>query len=143
MAPVVEVGGFWQRIFEIASLEFPDLQMAAPSDKGSQSKWIIFKADLPAKITIDWKITKPSIELSFWPNAIHRPREDFILSGLKGARREKVGRTTVIRLMGPRPPADWTQMPNEQIREALRAAEKLLLFYHNNSRQFVGDGEHG
>ena len=138
MTPVAEVGDLWQRICEIASREYPELEMATPSRKGSQSKWIIFKADLPSRITIDWKITKPSIELSFWPNAIHQPVEDIDLSTLDGAWREMNGRTTVIRLPGPRPPADWTTMPNEQIREALNAAQRLLQFYRINSDQFVG-----
>jgi len=143
MAPVPEVGDLWQRIFEIASREFPDLEMAAPSDKGSQSKWIIFKADLPAKITIDWKITSPSIELSFWPGAIHWPVENIDLSALAGARREMSGKTTAIRLPGPRPPADWTKIPNEQIREALGEALKLLHFYRTNSGHLVSDGRNG
>jgi len=139
LAPVPEVGNLWQRIFAIARREFPGLEMAEPSDKGSQSKWIIFKADLPSKITIDWKITKASVELSFWPNAIHRPGKTIDLSDLVGARREMSGNTTIIRLAGPRPPNDWTKLSNQQIREALDAAQSLLLFYRKNVGRFVDD----
>ena len=138
MVPVAEVGDLWGRIFEIASTEFPELKMTAPTQKGGQSKWIIFKAGLPSKITIDWKITKPSVELSFWPGAMHRPSDSMDLSGLKGGRRGLNGRTAVIGLPAPRPPSeDWTKMPDDQVREALGMAQSLLQFYRENSNHFV------
>ena len=43
LTPVAEVGDFWMRVHEVAKHEYPGLQMPSPKEKGSQSKWIIFK----------------------------------------------------------------------------------------------------
>jgi hypothetical protein len=73
LTPAPKVTNVWERIYNVALKEFPFLQMPAPSAKGSQSKWIIFKADLPPRITIDWKITKAVVDLSFWKGAVLTP----------------------------------------------------------------------
>lgn len=138
LTPVVEVGNLWNRIYEIADREFPDLKMAVPSRKGSQSKWMIFKAKLPSRITIDWKITKATVDLSFWKGAVHRPIQSINLSPLPGgATLEQLGDTIAIRVPVMRPPAEWTEMTDDQIRAALTAALELLRFYENNSASFA------
>ncbi|MCK1624628.1 PD-(D/E)XK nuclease family protein [Bradyrhizobium sp. 160] len=53
--PAPNVTAMWQRIYEIARAEFPALGMKAPTDKGEQSWWVIFKGNLPPRITVDWK----------------------------------------------------------------------------------------
>ena len=66
LVPAPEVTSLWQRIYQIANSEFPALGMKLPKEKGSNSSWVVFKADLPPRVTIDWKITKATVELSFW-----------------------------------------------------------------------------
>ena len=137
MVPVAQVGSLWDRIYRVAATEFPDLRMNPPSEKGGQSKWIIFKADLPAKITIDWKITKATVDLSFWPGAVHRPVQSINLSGLPGAAVKLLGATTAISIPVSRPPADWTELTDDQVRHGLQVAADLLRFYRSNPTWFV------
>jgi hypothetical protein len=128
---------FWERVYQIASSEFPDLKMRAPSKKGSQSKWIIFKAGLPARITIDWKITMDAVDLSYWKGAFHTPIPSINLSELRpGATTEALGETATIRVPLSRTPALWIEMTNDQIQDGLKAASELLGFYRSNPAYF-------
>jgi hypothetical protein len=135
LTPAPKVTNVWERIYNIALQEFPLLQMPAPSAKGSQSKWIIFKADLPPRITIDWKITKAVVDLSFWKGAVHKPLPSIDLS-MRGASVAKAGETVVIRVSVSRPPASWIEMTDSQIRDGLSAAVELLKFYRTNPNLF-------
>jgi hypothetical protein len=133
LAPVAEVGSFWRRVHAIASTEFPDLEMLAPSDKGRQSKWIIFKADLPPRITIDWKITSATVELSFWHGAIQQSIKSLPFPSLPvGSILSQKGTTEMIRIPLSTPPTDWIAMADNQIREALSASRRLLQFFRTN-----------
>ena len=137
LTPAPEVTNVWERVYNIALKEFPSLQMPAPSAKGSQSKWIIFKADLPPRITIDWKITKVAVELSFWKGAVHTPLQSIDLSMLSpGASVAKAGETIAIRVPVSRPPASWIEMTDYQIRDGLSAAVELLMFYRAHPHSF-------
>jgi len=130
MVPVEEVGALWCRIFDIASSDFPALGMKPPGEKGGNSNWVLFKADLPPKVSIDWKITKRSVELSFWKDAAQRPTADIDLSRLPGgAAYRRIGDTDAICVMAPVPPQQWTALSDGQIREALAIANTLLQFY--------------
>jgi len=71
--PAPQVTSMWQRIYEIARTEFPELGMKAPANKGENSWWVIFKGDLPPRITIDWKVKNGAVDLSFWNGARHMP----------------------------------------------------------------------
>ena len=82
LVPAPEVTELWQRIHRIADSEFPALAMRAPGEKGSGSVWVVFKADLPPKVTIDWKITGGTVDLSFWGSASVRPKPAMDLAGL-------------------------------------------------------------
>jgi hypothetical protein len=131
------VGNLWRRIYRIANSEFVMLKMPMPTEKGSQSKWLIFKANLPPKITIDWKFTKGTVDLSFWKGAKHRPSEATVLSSLRaGASREIFGETIAISLPLEKPPAEWTDITDDQIRDSLRAASELLVYYDMNRASF-------
>lgn len=136
VVPAPEVTAFWMRIFEIADRNFPELQMPRPKEKGAYSNWIIFKADLPRKITIDWKVTKGAVELNFWKSAPHKPIPSIDLAGL-GAKSDVVGESTVIRIFVSAPQTKWTELTNEQIIEALNAAATLLRFYRSNPTSFA------
>jgi hypothetical protein len=112
--------------------------MAPPSDKGSQSKWIIFKADLPPRVIIDWKITKATVDLSFWKGASRRPAQSTNIESLRaGAALAKLGETDAITIPTTRPPAEWTEMEDRHIRDGLEAALQLLRFYKENPKFFV------
>jgi len=138
LAPDFQVTDLWTRIYRIASVEFPSLGMAPPSDKGSQSKWIIFKADLPPRVTIDWKITKATVDLSFWKGASRRPAQSTNIESLRaGAALAKLGETDAITIPTTRPPAEWTEMEDRHIRDGLEAALQLLRFYKENPKFFV------
>ena len=138
LVPIAEVGNLWARIYDIALAEFPQLQMTEPKDKGAQSKWIIFKMDLPSGVTIDWKVTKPSMELSFWKKALTRPSENIELTSLgPSAEYKKLGDTDAITIPLARPPAEWTALTDNGIREALQIADKLYRFYKSNPAFFV------
>jgi hypothetical protein len=136
MVPVLEVGDLWDRVYQIAKVEFPELKMNPPGEKGAQSKWIIFKADLPPRVTIDWKITKATIDLSFWKGAKNTPTQSIDLSPLpSGATLGRLGDTTAISVPLSRPPSEWTQMANGEIRAGLGAAVQLLQYYRCNLAQ--------
>jgi hypothetical protein len=139
MKPIVEVGNLWDRIYRIASADFPELKMKPPGQKGAQSKWLIFKADLPARVTIDWKITKATMDLSFWKGAKTAPSQLISLSSLPhGATFEVVGQTTVIRVPLSRTCLDWTEMADAEIRAGLTTARQLLRFYSDKLTREVG-----
>jgi len=133
MAPVVEVGALWERIYRMATTEFSELNMNPPGEKGAQSKWLVFKANLPPRVTIDWKITKATMDLSFWKGAKNAPTQEISLSSLPaGARLGLLRDTTVISVPLSRPPSDWTQMGSDEIRAGLGTARQLLSFYREN-----------
>jgi hypothetical protein len=73
VVPAPEVTSMWHRIYEIARTEFPLLGMKTPTDKGSNSWWLIIKGNLPPRITIDWKVKNGFMDLSFWNGARHKP----------------------------------------------------------------------
>ncbi len=137
LSPVAEVGNLWARIYNIASREFPQLNMSPPKEKGSQSKWIIFKADLPPRVTIDWKITQATVDLSFWPRSISKalPSIPFERSP-ENSGLGRVGETEIIRIGLSHPPNDWISIGDDQIREALAASTELLSFFRTNRSVF-------
>lgn len=124
------VGDFWSRVYRIASDEFPELLMKSPGEKGSRSSWLIFKGDLPAKVTIDWKVEKGTVGLSFWKGASVQP-EASDLGPLEGTATWRLaGTTRTIELRVANPPGhEWTEMNNEDIRVSLAAAAELLRYY--------------
>jgi hypothetical protein len=132
LVPNTEVTSFWARVYGIASTEFSELKMTAPSEKGSKSSWIIFKAGLPPRITIDWKITDAAVDLSIWRGALPTPLNSKILSLPAGAKLEKRGTTEMIRMSLSVPPTNWIAMPDSQIKEALAISVKLLQFFNDN-----------
>ena len=136
MVPSEEASDLWTRIYNIARSEFPALQMAPPAKKGSQSKWLIFKADLPPRVTIDWKITKGTVDLSFWKAARPYPTSDTALTNLPGARFVTLGDTVAISLSLPKPAGLWTDLDDAEIRTALTSAQSLLKFYRSENTQF-------
>jgi hypothetical protein len=138
LAPVAEIGALWRRIYQIARSKFPLLGMQAPGEKGAGSHWLLFKADLPPRITIDWKIKQATVDLSFWKGAVHRPRQGIDLSNIRGnASLMGLNDTTVIRLTVPGPPQAWTELSSEQIENALSAASELYMFYRDNPNSFT------
>lgn len=134
--PDEEVTAFWHRIFQIADREFAVLNMSRPAAKGSSSYWIIFKADLPPNITLDWKVPKSTVELNFWKSAAHRPIPTIDLTNL-GAALATVGKGTVIRQLLSQAPQKWTEITDAQVREALDHAVRLLTFYRENPSLFA------
>lgn len=127
----------WQRIYETARKEHPELAMKSPGSKGAGSTWVIFKADLPPKITIDWKITKGTVDLSFWPGASAMPRDDMDLGSLVQATSRKpsvvmLGATKVITVPISAPGPTSTQLDGQKIKEALEVASALYKFYCDN-----------
>ena len=131
----------WDRIYRIANAEFPDLGMKPPKAKGSNSNWVIFKADLAPRVTIDWKISKATVELSFWKGASPAPARAPDFSDLDGygAGRpsfQTVGETKTIRVPLSRPPPDFVTIGEDLIREALRAAQGLHRFYREHAESF-------
>jgi len=136
LIPSEEVTAMWARVYAIAAESYPDLKMSPPKEKGSGSIWIVFKAGLPANITIDWKITKSVVDLSFWPSASQKPIAGLDLTQL-GASNDKAGDTVLIRIPISDPPAKWIELTDEQIHEALSAAMRLLSFYRSNPTSFA------
>lgn len=136
LIPSDEVTHMWGRVYEIASASYPDLKMKPPETKGSDSIWISFKANLPPNVTIDWKITKSVVDLSFWPSSSQKPVPGLDLTEL-GAFADKTGNTVLIRTAVSSPPAKWVDVTDGQIHEALTAAVSLLQFYHTTPTAFA------
>jgi hypothetical protein len=109
--------------------------MRHSNDKGSNSYWIIFKAGLPTRITIDWKITKGVVCLSFWRGAKPYPREIVDLSSLPpGSAMIASGTTKIIETPWQRTGDSWVELSDAHIRHALTLALGLLNFYHSRVR---------
>jgi hypothetical protein len=130
-----EVTAFWHRVFDIASNKHPELRMLPPGEKTSYSAWIHFKANLPPNITIDWRIPNGMVLIAFWTGAPHKPLSTIDLSGL-GASIGGTKKTVAIELPVGQPPRKWTEMTDNQIHEALEAADRILKFYQSNSDSF-------
>lgn len=132
--PAPEVTTMWQRIYEIARAEFPSLGMKAPTDKGENSWWVIFKGNLPPRITVDWKVKNGVVDLSFWNGAPYKPtpsseappEASFISSGT----------TTMFRVLVEKPSKDWVELTDAQIRNALEVADELLSFHNAHVHKF-------
>jgi hypothetical protein len=138
LTPAAEVSNFWMRVYEIAAQEFPRLQMSRPSEKGSGSMWIVFKADLPSRVTIDWKITKAIVDLTFWSGAEFAPNQTLDLTDLADARGPiPVGKSTAVRIALSMQSSDWVQISDGTIRDALSAADRLLAFFSAHRNYFV------
>jgi len=133
VVPAPEVTNLWQRIYKIADAEFPELRMKPPSDKGSSSSWIIFKGPLPKRVSIDWKIEKGLIDLSFWSSEV-APAVQVPLAGLpEGARWQAVGKkATAIRVPWNEPVREWASLDDGVIRSGLSLASQLLDFCLKN-----------
>lgn len=137
--PSDEVTHMWGRVYEIASASYSDLKMKPPGTKGSDSIWISLKANLPPNVTIDWKITKSVVDLSFWPSSSQKPVPGLDLTEL-GAFADKAGNTVLIRIAVSSPPAKWVDVTDSQIHEALTAAANLLRFYQTTPTAFAAVG---
>ncbi|WP_441228226.1 hypothetical protein AB7813_14740 [Tardiphaga sp. 20_F10_N6_6] len=127
--PAPEVTNLWQRVYRTATAEFPQLMMKKPDDKGSDSWWLIFKGDLPKFTTIDWKVKNGFVDLSYWRGATNRPTE--LSAAPTGARFLVIGTTTVFRVEVSKPPELWSTVSDEQIRESLGVAARLLDFHRS------------
>jgi hypothetical protein len=137
LTPSVEVTSMWERIFDLANNEFPLLRMKAPNSKGGQSWWVIFKADLPARITIDWKIKNGVIDLSFWKGAVHAPSDAIDLSTLPaGSKVTKLGDTVAVRVPMESSQTNWVNLSDKEIRAGLTIAHQLLRFYKEQEKSF-------
>ncbi|MBA8907488.1 PD-(D/E)XK nuclease family protein [Aminobacter ciceronei] len=139
------VTSLWERIYRIASSEFPALEMKPPSGKGSNSSWVIFKGALPPKVTIDWKIKKATVDLSFWPGASARAIEDAELTPdartkLRNAVLRTLGSTRVLTMPVSHAPSDFSRITDEGIREALTAATLLLNFLLQREAKVTATG---
>jgi hypothetical protein len=132
--PAPEVTTMWQRIYEIARTEFPLLGMKAPTDKGGNSWWVIFKGNLPSRITIDWKIKNGAVDLSFWNGARHKPTPSSETP--PGASFMTSGTTTMFRVLVEKPSKDWVELTDEQIRKSLKVADELLNFHNTHVHKF-------
>jgi hypothetical protein len=132
--PAPEVTTMWQRIYEIARTEFPLLGMKAPTDKGGNSWWVIFKGNLPSRITIDWKIKNGVVDLSFWNGARHKPTPSSETP--PGASFMTSGTTTMFRVLVEKPSKDWVELTDEQIRKSLKVADELLNFHNTHVHKF-------
>ncbi|WP_027062509.1 hypothetical protein [Mesorhizobium loti] len=124
------VASLWERVFDIASFEFPELRMKSPGDKGSNSSWIIFKANLPKRITIDWKVLRGTVGLSFWAGAGVRQTELTELAQIGNrAWWRTEGTSAMIEIDVGAPNENWTELSDDEVRKALLAASALLAFY--------------
>ena len=128
--PAPEVTSMWQRIYEIARTEFPLLGMKAPSDKGGNAWWLVFKGNLPSCITIDWKAKNGFVDLSFWNGARHKPTSSSEVP--PGASFMTTGTTTIFRVPVEEPSEDWVDLTDAQIRKSLKVANGLLEFYNSH-----------
>jgi hypothetical protein len=132
--PAPEVTSMWQRVYEIARTEFPQLAMKAPSHKGRHSWWLIFKGNLPSRITIDWKVKTGFVDLSFWNGARHKPTPSSDVP--PGASFMTSGTTTIFRVPVSEPSKDWIVLTDAQIRKSLSVANGLLEFYNSHAQTF-------
>jgi hypothetical protein len=145
LVPAPKVTELWQRIHRIADSEFPALAMRKPGEKGGGSVWVVFKADLPPKVTIDWKITAGTVDLSFWGSASVRPKPTMDLAGLSAdvgnlvsiQRLGRAGDTIAIRAPVPIAPPNFVEINDDTIRQSLLTASTLHRFYRNNTNSFV------
>jgi hypothetical protein len=131
--PAPEVTTMWQRVYEIARTEFQALRMKAPTDKGANSWWLIFKGDLPSRITIDWKVKNGVVDLSFWKGAKHKPTQSS--EAPFGASFATSGTTVMFRVPVEKPSKGWVELTDEQIRKSLKVAERLLEFYNTYAQK--------
>jgi hypothetical protein len=138
--PAPKVTSMWQQIYEIARTEFPMLGMKAPADKGENSSWLIFKGNLPSRITIDWKVKNGAVDLSFWNGAQHKPTPSSEVP--PGASFLISGTTAMFRVLVDKPSKDWVELTDEQIRKALKVAQDLLNF-HNARAQTIEPSHEG
>ncbi|MER8650976.1 hypothetical protein [Mesorhizobium sp. M0586] len=134
------VTSLWDRIFQIANTEYPILDMKRPGGKGSNSNWVVFKGTLPPKVTIDWKIKKATVDLSFWPGALIIPPSSVDLTALANVALSNpvlrdLGATRVITMRVCSPPANFVEMNDGLIREALNTAMALHGFYEDLEEQ--------
>jgi hypothetical protein len=119
----------WERIFAIASVEFPVLGMKAPGVKKTASDWVVWKGSLPPHISLDWKIRSACVDLSFLKGC---PQMRAALSAVHNLADTRLIRTTstiALRTVLEPPEEPWTAISDTQIRQALQAAECLLSFY--------------
>jgi hypothetical protein len=56
----------WVRVHQIVDREFKILGMKSLGRKGATSNWIIWKANLPPRVTLDWNIRLGAVELISW-----------------------------------------------------------------------------
>jgi len=138
--PALKVTNMWQQIYEIARTEFPKLGMKKPTDKGENSWWLIFKGNLPSRVTVDWKVKNGIVDLSFWKGAQHKPTASSDVPA--GASFLISGTTTIFRLHVDKPSKDWAELTDEQIRSVLKAAEDLISFHNIHAQAFeLSQGE--
>ena len=98
---------------------------------------VIFKADLPARITIDWKIKNGVIDLSFWKGAVHAPSDAIDLSTLPaGSKVTKLGDTVAVRVPMESSQTNWVNLSDKEIRAGLTIAHQLLRFYKEQEKSF-------
>lgn len=135
LVPSDRVTELWRRIHSIAESCYSELQFEKPGTKGSSSSWVVFKAGLPTYVTIDWKITKGIVDLSFWKGASHRPLENMDLGELDASLTQS-GTTSLIRAAVSLPPSDWSDLSDAQIHDALLMAVRLLNFYRQHESSF-------
>ncbi|MET4320311.1 hypothetical protein [Bradyrhizobium sp. RT5a] len=132
--PAPKVTTMWQRIYEVARVEFPALGMKAPTEKGEQSWWVIFKGNLPPRITVDWKVKNGHVDLSFWKSAPHKPTASSEMP--HGASFVTSGTTTIFRCLVEKPSKKWAELTDSQIRTALAVAEDLINFHDRHAPLF-------
>jgi hypothetical protein len=132
--PAPAVTAMWLRIYEIARTEYPLLGMKAPSDKGGNSWWLIFKGNLPPNVTVDWKVNKGFIDLSFWNGAQRKPTA--ISAAPADASFVARGSTVMFRAHVSEPSQNWAELTDEQIRQSLKVADGFLRFYNTNAQSF-------
>lgn len=134
-----DVTAFWQRVYAIAASEFPALKMKAPGAKGAYSNWLTFKGDLPSGITIDWKVSRGVVDLTFWEGEAFPPGllEAAINAGIAGAQMNARGaKAKALTIILPSRSGNFIEMDDDHIRCALKAANDLLAFYSPRLQAF-------
>jgi hypothetical protein len=137
--PAPQVTVMWRRVFEVAERNFPLLKMKPPTEKTADFWWLLFKADLPPNITIDWKVRTGTIDLSFWSGARRKPTSSSPIPA--GASFMTSGSTRMFRRTLEKPPEQWVDLTDGQIRNALTAAYGMLEYYHSNAEAFEPESE--